>query len=82
MVETILMLAEQAPKSAILKYYQEHGLGWEDSRGWNVYLGDDQDIEMKLNVYRSILAHLKAQDTPPTVISVEYVHFPYYRLEP
>jgi hypothetical protein len=81
MVETILYLAQQAPAGAVLTYDSQHGLGWQDTRNWVVYFGDSQDIPMKLVVYQSILDHLMSADTLPVMISVEYVHAPYYRLE-
>jgi cell division protein FtsQ len=85
MVSAILSLAGKAPEGAVITYDATHGLGWKDRRGWEVYFGDiletkNGDIEMKLHVYKSILEYLKAQDTKPALISVEYVHAPYYRL--
>lgn len=81
MVETILYMFKQAPPDVRLVYDPVHGLGWKDSRGWVVYCGDMQDFEMKLRVYEAILQHLKEANTRPTMISVEYVHAPYFRLE-
>ncbi len=81
MVQSILLISEQAPAGAKLMYDPLHGLGWKDRRGWDVFLGDEQDIATKLSVYRSILDHLKGTENRPVIISVEYVHAPYYRLE-
>ena len=81
MVQSILLISQQAPAGAKLVYDPLHGLGWKDRRGWDVFLGDEQDIAVKLSVYRSILDHLKGTENRPVMISVEYVHAPYYRLE-
>jgi hypothetical protein len=81
MVQSVLLLAEQGPTGAKLIYDPLHGLGWTDRRGWNVYLGNDFEIETKLKVYRAIMDQLKGQEFRPTMISVEYLHAPYYRLE-
>lgn len=81
MVSAILLIAGKAPEGAVLLYDPQHGLGWRDRREWNVYFGQVTDIEVKLRVYRSILDHLKAQDMRPSLISVEYLHAPYYRLQ-
>jgi hypothetical protein len=81
MVQSILLISDQAPAGAKLIYDPLHGLGWKDRRGWDVFLGDEQDIAVKLSVYRSILDHLKGTENRPVIISVEYVHAPYYRLE-
>ena len=82
MVDAILFMADKAPANSQLIYDPEHGLGWRDQGGWIVYLGDIQDFEMKLHVYEAILQHLKEVNTRPTLISVEFVHAPYYELEP
>jgi hypothetical protein len=82
MVDAILFMAEKAPPNSQLIYDPEHGLGWRDQGGWIVFLGDTKDFEMKLHVYEAILQHLKEVNTRPTLISVEFVHAPYYELEP
>lgn len=81
MVSSILSMASAAPQGAVLVYQPEHGLGWLDARGWEVYLGDAQDIAAKLNVYDAILLRLDDEEIQPAVISVEHVHNPYFRLE-
>ena len=81
MVTAILTLAGKAPEGAVLIYDPQHGLGWRDRREWVVYFGDVRDIDMKLAVYRAVLDQLKNEDVRPTMISVEFLHAPYYRLE-
>jgi hypothetical protein len=81
LVDAILTLAEQAPEGAVIKFSEEHGLSWNDPGQFEVYFGDDQDIQMKLTVFDAIYDHLDAVDTRPSVISVEHVHSPYYRLQ-
>lgn len=82
LIQTILVLNEVKPENTPLLYDEEHGLGWKDSRGWQVYIGTDtNDIEMKLNVYKSIAKRVKKEGVHPSMISVENVHAPYYRLE-
>jgi cell division protein FtsQ len=81
MVAGILTLARQAPKGTNVVYDRQHGLGWKDAGGWNVYFGDGQDMAMKLNVYKAIVKQLQSEDIIPTFISVEYVHAPYYQAQ-
>ncbi len=81
MVAGILTLAKQAPKGTNVVYDRQHGLGWKDAGGWNVYFGDGQDMAMKLNVYKAIVQQLQSEDITPTFISVEYVHAPYYHTQ-
>jgi len=81
LVRAILIMAKQAPEGKPLVYTSKHGLGWEE-RGWEVYFGtNDEDMEMKLQVYQAIVKRLKKDEVRPELISVEYVHAPYYRLD-
>jgi hypothetical protein len=81
MVSAILSMSAQAPKDTTLVYDAKHGLGWKDPRGWDAYFGNVKEIEMKLRVYNALLEKLKKDDVQPVLISLEYVHAPYYRLE-
>ncbi len=81
MVSAILSMSAQVPAGATLIYDSQHGLGWRESKGWAAYFGDARDIDMKLNVYKTLLKKLKKGGISPALISVEYVHAPYYRLE-
>jgi cell division protein FtsQ len=82
LIQAILVLGNQKPDNTPLLYNQDHGLGWKDSKGWQVYFGDDVDqLEMKLSVYKAIVKRLKKEGTNPSMISVENVHAPYYRVE-
>jgi cell division protein FtsQ len=80
-VTAVLVLRDHSPEGVPLIYSDEHGFGWEDAGGWQVYFGDASDIQMKLRVYRSILQMLDDKDVLPSLVSVEWVHAPYYRLE-
>ncbi|MGB9521951.1 MAG: cell division protein FtsQ/DivIB, partial [Anaerolineales bacterium] len=81
MVSGILSLNALLPNGAVLVYDQEHGLGWKDSRGWNVYFGEINNISLKMKIYNMMVNKLKKEDIKPTLISVEFVHAPYYRTE-
>lgn len=87
MVAAVLALAERAPQNTTIIYDELHGFGWKDERGWDVYFGDAADMEMKLLVYKALVKRLKDQvdqedqEGQPSLISVEYVHAPYYRVE-
>ncbi len=70
------------PADTLLVYDSVHGLGWNDPKGWEVYFGsEDQDMEMKLAVYQALVDRLENEGIQPAMISVEYVHAPYYRME-
>jgi cell division protein FtsQ len=81
MASAILVMARQIPDGATMIYHTDHGLGWKDRRGFEVFVGDAQNMEMKMVVYKAILQQLKASETRPAMISVEFVHAPYYQVE-
>ena len=83
LVSAVLAISPQAPEGTPLVYTADHGLGWKDPRGWEVYFGMNlKDMEMKLRVYKTLVKRLGKEKIQPQLISVEYVHAPYYRLEP
>jgi hypothetical protein len=86
-VTALLQLIDQAPNGATIIYEPAHGFGWLDRRGWKVFLGqigpgDADQIETKILVYRAIMEEVKSAGAKPAFISVEFVHVPYYQLEP
>jgi len=83
LVATILALNTTAPADTLLLYSADHGLGWNDKQhGWKVFFGSEtQDIDQKLLVYQALAARLEADGIQPELISVEYLHAPYYRME-
>ena len=92
MVTAILTLAPTAPQGTLLVYDAQHGLGWKDKRGWDIYFGDAVDSEgtqsrvlstiaNKLQVYKALVKYLQAQKIQPVLISVEHVYAPYFRVE-
>jgi cell division protein FtsQ len=82
LVSAILSLGSKMPPDTLLVYDSEHGLGWNDPKGWDVFFGsDERDMEMKLAVYQSLVERLESEGIQPALISVEYVHAPYYRME-
>ncbi len=82
LVSSILALGAKMPAETALVYDSQRGLGWNDPNGWEVFFGDEnQDMQMKLEVYQSLVERLKSEGIQPALISVEYVHAPYYRME-
>jgi cell division protein FtsQ len=82
LVAAILVMRAHAPEGTELTYDPQYGLGWKDTRGWDVYFGiDGNDIEGKLAVYTSIVNKLQTDGITPAFISLEYLHAPYYRLD-
>ncbi len=73
-------MATQAPQGSTLLYSAERGMGWQDSQGWEVFIGVElAGIDQKLLVYRALMERLQQDGITPTLISVESPHAPYYR---
>jgi|APSaa5957512622_1039677.scaffolds.fasta_scaffold00239_4 cell division septal protein FtsQ len=83
MVQAILSLSALAPEDTTIVYDPEHGLGWSDSRGWIAYFGpDSSDMDLRISMYQDTVDYLTDKGTLPAIISLEYIHQPYYRLQP
>ena len=77
-----LLLSAQMPKNTHLVYSEKEGLGWHDSRGWDVYFGKTlDDLEMKISMYQAIIDQLKQKDITPSYVNLEFLNAPYYRVE-
>lgn len=82
LVSGILSISALVPEGAVLFYDGERGLGWRDPRGWTVYVGASKDLGLKMRIYELIVKKIiKKEEQKPVLISIEYVHAPYYRLE-
>ncbi len=82
LVQTTLAMQPYLPEGAQLIYDHDRGFGWQDSRGWEVYFGQQiTDINQKLATYQTLVDTLVGQGIQPVLISVEFLRAPYYRLE-
>jgi cell division septal protein FtsQ len=82
LVSAILELGAQAPAGTPVVYNSSYGLGWNDPQGWQVYFGNSlADMDKKLAEYKAIVQQLTQQGIKPVMISVEFPHAPFYRLE-
>jgi len=81
LAKAIVDLAAYAPEGVPMVYDTDRGLGWRDNRGWQVYFGSDpKDMDRKMVVYRSIVEHLEGKGIQPSLISVEHLRAPYFRM--
>ncbi|HEY60201.1 MAG TPA: FtsQ-type POTRA domain-containing protein [Anaerolineae bacterium] len=80
--QALLELQAQLPDKKIFLYDPRRGLGWQDLRGWQVFVGMDlKNISQKMSMYTVIAKKLTEQGIQPTLISVEYINAPYYWLD-
>ncbi len=81
LVKAIQTLSASAPPGSPLIYHPEHGLGWNDNQGWQVFFGiESQDMTLKLQVYQSLVISLTERNIYPAFISIEHTDAPYYRM--
>lgn len=81
-LKAILTLTIWLPDEKTFLYENVRGLGWNDSRGWKVFVGTDlRDLNQKMVLYESIVKELEKEKSIPVMVSVEYVTAPYYRME-
>ena len=82
LVTAILELGAQVPAGTPVVYNPSYCLGWNDPGGWQVYFGSSlTDMDIKLAEYKAIVQQLTQQGVKPAMISVEFPHAPFYRLE-
>ncbi|MBE0696609.1 MAG: hypothetical protein IH586_06770 [Anaerolineaceae bacterium] len=83
---TLMAAAQELSKKlhpeTTLVYQQDHGLGWTDPQGWQVYIGRDlNQFEAKFGLYQQIASYLAEKELKPVLVSVEHLNAPFYRLE-
>lgn len=77
-----LQLNAWMPNEKTLLYQKQRGLGWKDARGWDVFIGQKlEGINDKIVMYETIVRELEKQGISPTLVSVEFLHAPYYRTD-
>jgi hypothetical protein len=71
----------QMPEVGGFRYDRIHGLGFDDPRGWVGYFGTQGDMTLKVRVYRALTEQLSEKMAQATLVSVEDVSAPYFRVE-
>ena len=70
------------PADTPMLFSSENGLGWTDPNGWQVFFGSStEDIDLKLIEYSHIVKAILDRNLQPVLISMEFLHAPFYRLE-
>ena len=82
LVQAIVTLGGMIPAEIQLVYDSSYGLGWEDPLGWEVYFGlQTSEMQQRLVVYQGVVDYLIDHGLQPELVSVEFLHAPYYRME-
>lgn len=75
-------LSQLLPSETTLVYDETNGLGWTAPEGWQVYIGKDlNQFEAKYALYQEIAGYLAEKGVQPSLVSVEHLNAPFYRLE-
>lgn len=80
-LQAAVSLHQHATEAGSLIYDLQHGLGFEDDRGWPVYFGIDGDMAMKMLVYQSLAQEIERRGLRVNFVSVEDQTAPYYMVE-
>jgi hypothetical protein len=80
-LQAAVTLHQHAAEMGALMYDPQHGLGFNDERGWPVYFGIDGDMGSKVLVYEALALELVRQGLQISFVSVEDQTAPYYIVE-
>ena len=80
-LQMAMLLDAQLPEIEVLQYDGEHGLGFVDVNGWQVYFGDEGDIIQKIRIYRALADQLSDRGVQVAMISLENESASYIRVE-
>lgn len=79
-IQAAYQLQTKIPAGTNIIYDKTHGMGWRAEQGWDVFIGLTlNDIEYKLKAYDVLINKLNTEGITPTMVSIEYVHAPFYR---
>jgi len=78
----ILRLNQYIPTESVFLFDIHRGLGWNETHGWKIFVGLDlEKINEKMLAYEKIVSELTSRGIRPSLVSVEYLHAPYYRMD-
>ncbi len=82
MVLGALRLQEILPEGAHLDFHPVHGLGWTNSRGWQVWMGSDSAAVMneKIKIYEVLVENLLSRAIDVAELNIANPDAPFYRL--
>ncbi|TFH36472.1 MAG: FtsQ-type POTRA domain-containing protein [Anaerolineales bacterium] len=78
LLRAIAALSKHLPEVQSWIFDQDHGLGFTDASGGQVYFGTGGDMPMKVRIYHSVAEKLAADNVRATLVSIEDQAAPYY----
>jgi len=79
-IDGALYLRSRFPNVEVLLYDPVKGLGYHDSRGWTVWFGGGEEMDVKLRVYLATVRDIEAQGIQPGEIFMGDPDRPYYTM--
>jgi len=80
MVRALIAMVPHVPAGVPFVYDSQYGLGWQDTRGWQVFFGQtSDDIDLKIAAYQKIVDVLVRENRQPTLISLAYLDAPFFK---
>ncbi|MBI1258859.1 MAG: FtsQ-type POTRA domain-containing protein [Chloroflexi bacterium] len=73
-----VQLQSLLPGISVLRYHPDKGLGYNDQRGWEAWMGTGSDMSEKIHIYNAIVSSLQARNTVPNEINVANPDSPFY----
>lgn len=73
-----VQLQSLLPGVNLLRYHPDKGLGYNDQRGWEAWLGTGTNMPEKVLIYNAIVSSLQVRGVVPSEINVANPDAPYY----
>ncbi|MEP7292496.1 MAG: FtsQ-type POTRA domain-containing protein [Chloroflexota bacterium] len=73
-----VQLQSLLPGIRLLRYHPDKGLGYNDSRGWQAWMGTGTNMPEKVAIYNRIVQSLQARGIVPTEVNVANPDAPFY----
>lgn len=73
-----VQLQSLLPGIGLLRYHPDKGLGYNDQRGWQAWLGTGSNMPEKVAIYNAIVMNLQSRGVVPTEINVANPDAPFY----
>ena len=73
-----VQLQSLLPGVKVLRYHPDKGLGYNDQRGWETWMGTGSDMSEKIRIYNAIVVSLQTRGTVPNEINVANPDAPFY----
>lgn len=77
-VSGAVQLQTLVPGVGVLRYHPEKGLGYNDHRGWEAWLGTGTNMPEKVRIYNAMVSSLQVRGIVPSEVSVANPDAPYY----